>query len=213
MGYENHYTVPSDEDFEPGSNGQVLKNYLDIKSEKIMEAVEEEELTRAESKLLEFFDENSQFTADTICDIHKLWLNNIYPSAGKYRTVRMEKDGFPFAMPNRIPALMQEFERKWLTKYTPCHFSGDELTQALAIVHVELILIHPFREGNGRTARLLADLMAMQAKKPPLNFNLIDQTQEKNCFAHYIEAIHTGLGGDYQPMQKIFAQLLSQSLL
>lgn len=76
-----------------------------------------------------------------------------------------------FANPNFISNLMEKFEKDFLAKYTPCHFENiDELAYALGIVHIEFILIHPFREGNGRTARLLANLMAMQAKKPPMNF-------------------------------------------
>src|SRR3990167_399520 len=96
------YSVPSDEDFEPDSNGEVLKNYLGIKSKEDMEILEERELERTELELLEFFDENHQFTAEDICNIHELWLGDIYPFAGKYRTVNMSKDGFLFAPSNRI---------------------------------------------------------------------------------------------------------------
>lgn len=41
---------------------------------------------------------------------------------------------------------------------------------SLGIVHVEFIIIHPFREGNGRVARLLANLMALQARRSILNY-------------------------------------------
>jgi cell filamentation protein len=63
----------------------------------------------------------------------------------------------------------------------------------LGVIHVELIVIHPFREGNGRTARLLADLMAMQANQPSLNFSSIDQTENKKGFEEYIISIHAGM--------------------
>lgn len=208
MEYQNRYTVPSDEDFEPDSNSEVLKNYLNIKSKEQIEILEEQELERAELELVSLYGENYQFTAKDICNIHQLWLGDIYPSAGKYRTVRMEKGGFPFAMPDRIPSLMQELENKYLKKYTPYRYSSiAELAYTLAVIHVELILIHPFREGNGRTARLLADLIAMQAKQPPLNFSLIDQTKNNNHFDQYILAIHAGLSGDYEPMTNIFKKL------
>lgn len=46
--------------------------------------------------------------------------------------------------------------------------------EAIAVVHVEFILIHPFREGNGRMGRMLASVMAMQASKPELNFSCWD---------------------------------------
>jgi len=207
----NRYAVNSDESFEPGSDNQVLKNFLGIKTKKEIEQIEAQELRRASFEILEKFDENYQFTAKDICDIHYLWLGDIYPSAGKYRTVDMSKDGFPFAATNQIEKLMHKFEIDYLKKYTPSHFKdNDSLAYALGIVHVEFIIIHPFREGNGRAARLIADLMAIQAKREPLNYSPIDQTHNERGFRHYIGAIHSGFENDYSPIQNIFIELLSQ---
>lgn len=207
------YSVPSDEDFEPDSDDEVLKNNLGIKSKEEMEALEEKELENTELELLELFDENHQFTAEDICNIHELWLGDIYPFAGNYRSVNMEKNGFLFAPSGRIEYLMNKLESDFLAKYTPCHYSElAELAYALGVVHVELILIHPFREGNGRVARLLADLMSMQAKKPPLNYAAIDQTENQQGFEQYILAIHAGLDGNYKPIRGVFRMLLEQSL-
>lgn len=206
------YSVPSYEDIEPGSD-EVLKNYLSITSQEIIEEVEQQELERAELELLEIYDLNYCFGAEDICDIHELWLGDVYPMAGKYRTVTMEKDGFPFAASERIEKLMQKLEQDYLKKYTPCHFTDtSQLAYALGVVHVELIVIHPFREGNGRTARLLADLMAMQANKPSLNYSSIDRTENLDGFNTYILAIHAGFGGNYKPIQNIFTTLLEQSV-
>jgi len=58
----SRYSVPSNEDFEPHSNKSVIRNYLDIKSTKIIEAVEQNELERAELELLDIYDENHSFT-------------------------------------------------------------------------------------------------------------------------------------------------------
>ncbi len=191
------YMVPTDEDYEPDSNSQVLKNYLGIKTKEDIEAIEEQQLEKTELELLEIFDEDHQFTAADICNIHELWLGDLYPSAGKYRTVVMSKAGFPFAAPSRIEPSMQAFEKKYLAKYTPCRYSKlDNLANAVGIVHIELILIHPFREGNGRTARLLADLMVLQARKAPLNYSSIDQTKNMAGFDKYIESIHAGVEGN-----------------
>jgi len=209
----SRYSVPTDEDFEPDSNNEVLKNYLGIKSPEEMGALEEQELERTELELLKIFDENHQFTAEDICNIHELWLGDVYPSAGKYRTVTISKDGFPFAAPLRIESSMKEFEKKYLAVHTPCHYSDlNELALALGTVHIELILIHPFREGNGRTARLLADFMAMQANRPSLNFAAIDKTENEKGFEQYILAIHAGVSGNYEPIQGIFSKLLEQSI-
>lgn len=82
------------------------------------------------------------FTAQDICNIHELWLGDIYPFAGKLRTVNMSKNNFPFAVPNRIQALMKDLENKFLKKYSPCNYSDiEKLSFALGIVHVEFILI------------------------------------------------------------------------
>ena len=78
-----------------------------------------------------------------------------------------------------------------------------ELAQALAVCHTEFIVIHPFREGNGRLGRLLAIIMALQADKPPLDFEYL--VEHKN---DYIAAIHAGYAGNYEPMTKVFYQIL-----
>lgn len=72
-------------------------------------------------------------------------------------------------------------------------------------------LYHPFREGNGRIARLLADLMSMQSRRPPLNYGAIDRTENEHGFAQYILAIHAGVSLNYEPIKKIFKMLLEQS--
>lgn len=157
MDKTNRYSVPEDEDYEPGSNDEVLKNLLGIKDRKTIQAIEERELERTGHQLSKLYDEKHQFNSVDICEIHELWLASIYPFAGKYRTVNMSKGGFPFAAPQQIDKLMTNLESQYLNRYTPCNYSGDDLASALGIVHVELVVIHPFREGNGRVARLLAN--------------------------------------------------------
>lgn len=74
------------------------------------------------------------------------------------------------------PQLLAEFERDCLHRYTPCenmdaHAHAHALAEAIAMCHVELILVHPVREGNGRLSRLLADVMAVQAGRGPLDYS------------------------------------------
>ena len=102
-------------------------------------------------QLLDTVDKNLSFTANNILRIHRRWLKSVYEWAGSYRQVMMSKGNFTFAAPAHIPKLMADFETEILKKYTPCIFeSREEVIEALAIVHTELLLIHPFREGNGR---------------------------------------------------------------
>jgi len=139
--------------------------------------------------------------------MHKLWLGDIYPWAGKFRTVNMEKDGFPFAAASRIATVMKSFEKDYLSMYTPCHAKQDQdIALALASVHVEFIIIHPFREGNGRIARELADLMALQAYKSLLDFSCISHDTGR-----YINAIHAGCARDIVPLVDVFLEALKAS--
>ena len=153
--------------YEEGSGGLVLKNLRGIKDKKNMERHETRKLVRATDQLIDHYSREHNFTARDICHMHKMWLGSIYEWAGCYRQVFISKGDFPFASPAFIPQLMDEFENDILKLYTPCIFSArQEVIHALAVVHVELLLIHPFREGNGRVSRLLATLMGFQAGLP-----------------------------------------------
>ena len=104
---------------------------------------------------------------------------------------------------------MEEFEKGPLHKFTPCRFpSTEEVARAIAIVHTELVLIHPFREGNGRVARLLAILMALQVGLPSLDFSSIKGKRRQEYFA----AVKAGLDQDYKPMEKIFIAVIDRTL-
>ncbi len=195
--------------FEPGSRGRVLKNKIGITSKREMDRHEKVEQIRTIEELTNTFGIDHRFTASGICKIHKLWLRDIYEWAGRYRQVTMSKSGFPFAFPAQISRLMAELEKGPLHKYTPCRFKTlEEVIKALAIVHTELVLVHPFREGNGRVARMLATLMALQSELPPLDFrNMIGKGKKD-----YIKAVQAGMERDYQPMEKIFAAVIRKTL-
>ena len=195
--------------FESGSRSRVLKNKLGIKSKRVMDKIEREEQLRAIEKLADIYDVNHCFTANDICRIHKVWLEKIYEWAGKYRQVNVSKGDFLFAAAAQIPKLMAEFEKEHLREFTPCRFNSmDKVVEALAIVHTELVLIHPFREGNGRVARLLSILMAVQSGLPPLDFNKVVGKMKKE----YISAVHAGMSKNYEPMKKIFRSVIRRTL-
>lgn len=170
--------------FEPGSHRCVLRNLLGIKRKREMDKVEAVEQLKVLEKLTRMYDRAHKFTAADICKIHKIWLGRIYAWAGRYRNVNTSKGDFHFAAARAIPKLMVDFEKGPLRKFTPCLFrSTEEIIRAIAVVHTELVLIHPFREGNGRVARLLATLMVLQAGLPSLDFSGIRGRKRKEYFA------------------------------
>jgi cell filamentation protein len=104
---------------------------------------------------------------------------------------------------------MTNLEKGPLRKFTPCRFASmDEVVKAISVVHTELLLIHPFRDGNGRVARMLAILRALQADLPPLDFGSIRDRKRQE----YYGAVQVGLEQKYELMEKIFRTVIRRTL-
>lgn len=105
-----------------------------------------------------------KITERRLLEIHNTLLHAIDDlHAGCYRTVPVRIAGSTVVMPNpvKVPILMKEF-MEWLQKGTKDHI----ITRA-ADAHLKLVTIHPFTDGNGRTARLLMNLLLLQQGYPP----------------------------------------------
>jgi cell filamentation protein len=195
--------------FEPGSRGRVLKNLLGIRSKRQMVRVEAREQLRALEDLVKIYSQTHRFNASDIRKIHKVWLGRIYAWAGQYRIINLSKGNFSFAGARHIPKLMEDLEKGPLRKFTPCRYSSlGEVVEAISVVHTELVLIHPFRDGNGRVGRLLAFLMALQAKLPPLDFTEIKGKKRQEYFA----AVQAGMDRNCGPMEEIFSEVIERTL-
>lgn len=190
--------------WQPGSDGRVLQNLLGITSADEMNDVELDLL----EQLYQFmFTEEFPDRRLTVADLkhwHYQWLGNVYSWAGEERSVNLAKDDFHFAAAAQIPRLLDEFQNACLDRFTPAHGLEDTaLADALAVTHVELILIHPFRDGNGRLARVLADVMSVQAGRGLLDYSSWDRKKES-----YFAAIQQGMAGGYEPMVALFSDAL-----
>ncbi len=104
-------------------------------------------------------------TEANVKELHRLFYYRIdAKQAGKYRKQRVIITGTDFIPPGpeRIPELMKSFIagiQETRAKHHPVEFA--------AIIHKELVTIHPFNDGNGRAARLLMNLALLQAGYPP----------------------------------------------
>jgi cell filamentation protein len=193
---------------EPGSRERVLRNRLHITRKREMDVIEAEQYTLVQLKLMEMYSREHRFSSADVCTIHREWLGAVYEWAGQFRNVNITKDDFTFAMARHVPKLMKSFEKDVLKKYTPCIFTSDnEIVTALAVVHTEMMLIHPFREGNGRAGRLLSVLMALQAGLRGLDFSGIRGKKRQE----YFNAVQAGMGQDYEPMKAVFRSVLSRT--
>jgi cell filamentation protein len=204
---ERYQVYGPEGEFQPGSNGLVLRNLAGITSPDDMDELELRLLGELYDEVLVQSPSNQALKVADLKRWHRLWLGNVYAWAGQERSVNLGKGGFQFATASLLPGLLRDFERQFLTRWTPCSNLDDEgLVHAIAVTHVELIIIHPFREGNGRLSRLLADVMAVQAGHQPLDYSSWEQRK-----AAYISAIHAGFSGNYDPMAGFVAEAMTAS--
>jgi len=85
-----------------------------------------------------------------------------------------------------------------------------EATQRLAAVHAELLLVHPFREGNGRIARWLSDLMCLQADLPQPDYGFTGTGSTHNR-KRYLEAVILGYECNYTALAAFFREALARA--
>jgi len=84
------------------------------------------------------------------------------------RTANLAKNFIVIAPAAYLDQTLIELDRL-LATHTPCvDMPQEELVRSIARIHADLVLAHPFREGNGRLSRWVADLMALLAGYPPL---------------------------------------------
>tara|TARA_Y100000780_G_scaffold218953_1_gene224458 strand:+ start:1846 stop:2823 length:978 start_codon:yes stop_codon:yes gene_type:complete len=104
------------------------------------------------------------FTLDQILYIHKLILKGIEDDhAGSIRTIPVRISGSAVVLPNyvKVPQLLKNF-------VADIDASKDHPVKIAAMAHYNLVSIHPFIDGNGRTARLLMNLILLQSGYPPV---------------------------------------------
>lgn len=169
---------------EPGSNGLVLANLLGIKDPREMEVEESLAFKDAYRWSLDHFSAETCFSFNDLCLMHRTWLGGIYGFAGKIRSVNLSKGEVFFAPAEHLQSSIRAFELI-LQSLTPCKSpSIEEAARPISTVHGEFILVHPFREGNGRLGRWLADLMAMQSGLSPIDWAFDVETESKRNAYH-----------------------------
>lgn len=144
----------------------------------------------------------NDITQKTILNIHQKILQKIDDTnSGRFRTVSVRIAGSRVILPNatKVPKLMDEFI-SWL-------HTSDIDTPTLAVqAHLKLVSIHPFVDGNGRTARLLMNLILLQSGYPPA----VISKEDRQTYLSSIEKVQ--LGGSSTQYFNFMYQAINKSL-
>ena len=139
-----------------------------------------------------------------ILDIHYLILTGIdSPNAGCYRSIPVRIAGSAVALPHplHVPHLMTEFIQ-WLNTTKDMH-----PVKLAAEAHYQLVTIHPFVDGNGRTARLLMNMLLIMMGYPPA----IIRKRDRLAYLNSLEKAQRG--GAKEDYWGIISKAVDRSLM
>jgi Fic family protein len=198
--------------------GLVIQKGITVAGKSLREHLEAINHYEAVGFIKSIAEKKEPFNERMLKDLHALVLRGIDPeNAGRYRTVNVRIAGSRHIPPDAlvVQELMEiyfEFYEKQKDKIHPVLLSAK--------LHEKLVTIHPFIDGNGRTARLIMNLVLLQAGYPIVNitgdsqgrisyYNALEKCQveqicddflrlvsesELKAITDYLEIVKTGNG-------------------
>lgn len=187
----------------------VLINKADIRDQETLEKLDRIQTTYVLSKLY-LSKINGNFDINHYKWIHKVLFNELYDFAGEFRYENISKDGIPFCRPEfiyrQLNVLLEQMKKQ---SYKIA--SEEELLDFLAYYYSEINLVHPFREGNGRTLREFIRQYVLELNKRidfghyELDFSLLSEN-DKNV--HILACERSAINGDFKELKDFFKTCL-----
>jgi Fic family protein len=177
-------------------SGKSLKEHLEAKNH--IESID---------RIRRFAQKDLEINCSMICEIHSTILSSIdNENAGKYRTVQVMISGSrheppaPLIVPDKMDDMIRYYQQ-----------NNGLIPDALlaAEMHRNLVSIHPFVDGNGRTARLLMNLILLRSGFPIANIRGDSESRQRYYSA--LEVAH--MNSDYEPFQVLVAESVHESCL
>lgn len=154
------YEIKKDPYLDPKTG--ILRNLFDISNQSVLDQVEAEITV----SIIATIDEQpiaGDFDLKHLMAIHYQLFSGIYSWAGKLRTVDMTKDETRFApvefLEQSAAVLFNELR---VEKYLD-ELDGEIYLKRFAYYYSEINILHPFREGNGRTQRVFFSMLARRS--------------------------------------------------
>ena len=126
-------------------------------------------------------------------DLHRRMFDETWKWAGRYRSTEKNIGIASYRIRDALGGLLGDV-RYWLEHKT---FSPDEIAIRL---HHKLAFIHPFSNGNGRHARLMADVLSRRQGQRIFTWGSGGMVSAGEIRKRYIDALHAADGNDMQPL-------------
>jgi len=185
----------------------ILLNFAGCLDREELHRREDEGVARAMELVVTLLDrlEPVALTTALVQQIHTEMMGGIYPFAGAWRTVSLHKGDGPTKWPlppGGIASVMDILERDALSRSPFISDDDNEVFAYVSEVMGELLAIHPFREGNGRTAFILGNLLLMQNNLLPLDV----YDRRKDEARYYTACEQARVRKNYEPLAGLVAE-------
>lgn len=180
----------------------VLEDGISIGGKELREIYEQVNHQRAYRYVKQCIEEGKPLTEVIVKNIHQLLMENIMPG-GFYRDVNVYISGAQHTPPEPL-----EMYRQIKDFYLDLSWKADSLNpiELAAWTHAEFVRIHPFRDGNGRTSRLLMNYQLMASGFPAIDIAKENRLEYFNALEAY------AVSDELVPFAEMIAELVEQRL-
>ncbi|MEN9549959.1 MAG: hypothetical protein RIR12_2550 [Bacteroidota bacterium] len=177
-------------------------NLLGLTDKNLLNEYEAKGIAKAELYVFRL-DTEIEISTSLILDIHKTAFEVLYDWAGKWRNVNVAVGQLTPPAPAQIIHLMYQFINNLNYKISQSK-TPEEIIETLVYSHYEFVKIHPFNNGNGRTGRLLMNLVTMKFGFKPLELYKREGESRKT----YILAMQQADKGNFELLVSLIRQEL-----
>ncbi len=180
----------------------VLEDGIAVGGKELREIYEQVNHRRAYRYVKQCVEEGKPLTEEIVKNIHQMLMENIMPG-GIYRDVNVYISGARHTPPEPL-----EMYRQVKDFYLDLEWKADDLNpiELAAWTHAEFVRIHPFRDGNGRTSRLLMNYQLMANGFPAIDIAKESRLEYFNTLEAY------AVEDDLTPFTEMIANLVEQRL-
>ena len=125
--------------------------------------------------------------------LHKRMFGKVWKWAGAFRTTERNIGVSPYLIATQLRMLLDDV-RFWIDNKT---YEADEIAVRF---HHKLVWIHPFPNGNGRHARMAADLLAVSLGRPRFTWGSASLVEAADTRAQYVAALRAADAHDIAPL-------------
>lgn len=177
--------------------------------------LEKKGVAKSLAYILKLSTKKTKITSGLICNVHRKGFGFIFPGwAGKLRTIDVTVGDFEPPHYSKIPELVKilcdDLDER-LGHIPPSSKEEEFLEHVIALLawfQHRFVWIHPFKDYNGRLARLMTNLIALNLGLPIITIKAETGKDRQN----YIDALKASDNHDLSKLEKLIADALKESL-